>query len=271
MGDACPTAPVPVVVSVDQWGDIVRQLGGACAEVTIVVAGTSIDPHDYEPTTGDIAKFTGARLVVVNGADYDPWAERAVEALPAAPTVIDAAEVNGVEGGVNPHLWYSPDYVEATAAAVTAALKDAAPAASSYFDTQAAAWQDSMKPYFAQIAAVKSAASGATYGATESVFDYMAQACGLVNTTPQGYQNTAAAESDPAPGDVLAFNTALTDGTMQVLIYNTQTEGAIPEQINATATQAGVPIVDVTETVAPGFTTFADWQISQLQALATAL
>src|SRR5262245_22444189 len=46
----CPTAPVAVVVSVDQWGDIASQLGGACATVKTVLASSSVDPHDYEPS-----------------------------------------------------------------------------------------------------------------------------------------------------------------------------------------------------------------------------
>ena len=70
----CPTAPVAVVVSVDQWGDIASQLGGACATVKTVLASSSVDPHDYEPSPADAASFTGARLVFVNGADYDHWA-----------------------------------------------------------------------------------------------------------------------------------------------------------------------------------------------------
>ena len=35
-----------------------------------------------------------------------------------------------------------------------------------------------------------------------------------------------------------------------MLIYNRQTEGAVPEQLRAAAEQAGVPVVEVTETVA---------------------
>ena len=46
----CPTTPVNVVVSVDQWGDVVKDLGGDCAQVTTVLASSSVDPHDFEPS-----------------------------------------------------------------------------------------------------------------------------------------------------------------------------------------------------------------------------
>ena len=58
----CPTAPVAVVVSVDQWGDIVSELGGACANVKTVLASSSVDPHEYEPSPADAASFMGAKL-----------------------------------------------------------------------------------------------------------------------------------------------------------------------------------------------------------------
>ena len=55
-----------------------------------------------------------------------------------------------------------------------------------------------MAPYDAEIAKIKPAAAGKTYGATEGIFDYMAKALGLTNKTPDGYQRATANESDPA-------------------------------------------------------------------------
>ena len=58
---------------------------------------------------------------------------------------------------------------------------------------------------------------------------------------------------------------------IDVLIYNMQTEGSIPEQIRTAAAQAGVPVVDVTETVPPEQSSFVGWQVEQLDALGGAL
>ncbi|MCU0311803.1 MAG: zinc ABC transporter substrate-binding protein [Acidimicrobiales bacterium] len=267
----CPVAPIPVVVSVDQWGDIVEQLGGTCTEVTTIIQGSSADPHDYEPTAADTAEFSDARLVVVNGADYDHWASDAVEALSPQPALVDAGEVVGVDEGDNPHIWYGPDFVTQVSQAVTAELSALEPAAAAYFADRATDWDAALEPYFAEIDAIRTAATGTSFGSTESVFDYMADALGLVNATPQGYRNAAANESDPAPGDVAEFQQALRDGSMAVLIYNTQTEGSVPEQLRSVATESQVPVVDVTETVPPGVDSFVEWQVTQLQALRTAL
>ena len=269
--EPCPTAPVDVVVSVDQWGDIVSELGGACAKVKTILAGSSVDPHDYEPSPADAASFAGAKMVVVNGADYDAWASKLAESSAAAAPVVSASEVTKTADGANPHLWYSPTAVTAVADAVTAELSKLDPQAASYFGERREALTTTLKPYDDLIAKIKAGASGKSYAATEGIFDYQAEAMGLVNKTPEGYQRASANESDPSPADIAAFTTALTDKQVDVLIYNTQTEGSIPEQIRTAAEQAGVPVVDVTETVPPGQTSFEAWQDGQLTDLAKAL
>lgn len=65
--------------------------------------------------------------------------------------------------------------------------------------------------------------------------------------------------------------TLLSDGGVDVLIVNTQTEGSLPAQLRSAAAAAGIPVVEVTETVAPGSDSFQAWQVDQLTALAEAL
>lgn len=271
---ACPTKPVNVVVSVDQWGDIVSQLGGNCATVKTVLASSSVDPHDYEPSPADAATFQGAQLVVVDGGHYDEWAIKlAASSAPKAP-LVNAIETSGADGhseGTNPHVWYSPAAVTGVADAVTAQLSKLAPDAAGYFKERRAAFTDSLKSYDSTIAEIKAASSGKTYAATESVFDYMAAAVGLQNKTPAGYAAAVSNEADPSPADLDAFLKLLGAKGVDVLIYNTQTEGSVPEQIRSAAEAAGVPVVNVTETVAPGAKSFEAWQVDQLNALAKAL
>jgi zinc/manganese transport system substrate-binding protein len=247
------------------------ELGGACAQVSTVVGGSSGDPHDFEPTPADIKRFGDARVVVLNGAGYDAWAEKAVDSWGRHPRVVDAGQVVGRQEGTNPHLWYDPPSVDAVAAATTAALREAAPEAAGYFDDRAAAWRQGLQPYRDEVAAVRALAAGRTYAATEAVFDDMAAALGLRDVTPAGYHNAAANESEPAPGDIDALLHALQAGEVDVLVVNSQTEGAVPHQFRRAAEAASVPVIEVTETVAPDADGFVDWQVGQLRSLAAAL
>ncbi|MCH9731906.1 MAG: zinc ABC transporter substrate-binding protein [Actinomycetia bacterium] len=267
----CAATPVNVAVSVDQWGDIVSELGGECAKVTTVLASSSVDPHEFEPAPADAATFANAQLVVVNGANYDPWASKlAATSAPEAP-VVDAAEVTKAAEGANPHLWYSPSAVTAVADAVTAELSTLSPEVKSYFAERRSAFTASMEPYNTLLDAIRARASGRPYAATENVFDYTANDIGLVNMTPPGYQRASANKSDASPADVEAFQRALAEHQIDVLIYNTQTQGSVPEEIRSAADAAGVPVVEATETVPPWATSFEQWQVAQLKALAKAL
>lgn len=284
----CPATPVDVVVSVDQWGDVVSQLGGACANVTTVLASSSVDPHDYEPAPSDAALFDGAQLVVINGGHYDEWATKlAAASAPDAP-VINAFELSGGHASHehehehehdghdhshedNVHVWYKPSAVTSVAEAVTTELATLAPGAADYFDERHSAFDNVMAPYFDTIAAIKSGADGKSFAATESVFDDMGDALGLQNRTPEGYQTASANHAEPTPADLDAFLRLLGERGVDVLIYNTQTEGSIPQQIRSAAQEAGVPVVEVTETVPPNTESFETWQVAQLDSLAEAL
>jgi zinc/manganese transport system substrate-binding protein len=267
----CPTAPVNVVASVDQWGDIVSTLGGNCAKVRTILVSSSVNPHDYEPSPADAGDFAGSQLVVLNGADYDPWASKlAATAVPNVP-VVSAAQVTDTPDGANPHLWYRPPAVTALADGVTAELTKLSPSAAGYFAKQRSTLTSDLKPYNDLIAKITQEASGKSYAATERIFDYMAQAISLVDKTPEGYRQAVANETDPSPGDLQAFRDALAGRHIDVLIFNPQTEGAVPDQLRAAAQKAGVPVVAITETVPSKEKSFQDWQVDQLRSLAKAL
>ena len=267
----CPVDPVRIVVSVGQWGDITGDLAGDCGNVTTIITGTSIDPHDYEPVPADLAAFTDAQLVVVNGLDYDAWASKAADAQSTKPVIVNAGEVVGKSSGDNPHIWYGPDFVSKVADAITAQLRTIAPGAASYFDDQATAWRQSMQPYYDEVSSLHSSIAGAkSYAATEPVFDYMAQAVGLVDKTPSGFEQSAANETDPSPADISDFQAALADRSVDVFVFNTQTEGSVPSQLRSAAEAAHVPVVEVTESP-PTDSTFESWQVGQLVALAKAI
>jgi zinc/manganese transport system substrate-binding protein len=269
----CPGKVVDVAVSVGQWGDLVRQLGGACAAVTTIVSSAAVDPHDFEPGTSALAAISDADLVVVNGAGYDHWAADAVATLDPAPVVVSAAAVAGVAGsGTNPHLWYSPTIVHEMSAAVGRALaRLATPRAADYLAQRSAAWTEALKPYDDAVRTLSARAPGHSFAATEPVFDLMAEAIGLSDTTPEGYRRAVSNDSDPAPGDLAAFEAALAGRDVDVLIYNTQTSGNVPAQLRAAAKRGGVPVVEVSESPPDAKGSFVAWQLAQLTELSNAL
>lgn len=79
LGAAQAAPPLPVVASFSILGDIVREVGGGDVSLTTLV-GPDGDAHGYEPTPGDAKKLSDARVLVVNGLEFETWLPRLAKA-----------------------------------------------------------------------------------------------------------------------------------------------------------------------------------------------
>ena len=270
----CPVAPVSVVATVNQWGQILEQLGGDCVTVDTIISGAAADPHDYEPTPADSATFEKADLAVLNGLGYDSWAQRALDQLGDGPAVIVAGDVAGASAGDNPHLWYSPDAVRSMTEAIHGQLIQLAPLgpdAGEYLGARSDAWWASLAAYDTALDALAQAADGASFASTEPVADDLLEAAGLRNVTPEGYRSAALNETEPSPSDLAAFDELLGAGEVAVLVVNPQSEGPVADQLRRRAEADKVPVVEVTETVPDDADGFVAWQVAQMKALTKAV
>src|SRR5207245_1096596 len=102
-----------VVAAENFWGSIAAQIGGSRVHVTSVITSPATDPHDYEPTAADARTIAGAKMVIVNGIGYDPWAPKLIAANPVSGRIVlTVGDLVGLEPGGNPHRWYSPTDVQ---------------------------------------------------------------------------------------------------------------------------------------------------------------
>ena len=117
---------VAVVAAENFYGDIARQIGGDRVAVISIMNNPDQDPHLFETTPAVVRQLAGAQIVVLNGANYDPWMDKLLAAVPrAGRTVISAAQITGRKAGDNPHLWYDPVTMPTVATALAGALAKA--------------------------------------------------------------------------------------------------------------------------------------------------
>jgi zinc/manganese transport system substrate-binding protein len=270
---ASPAAGVINVVAAENfWGSIAAQLGGSAASVQSVVTDPNTDPHEYESSTNDARAFADARLVILNGAGYDAWGKKLLDANPSPyRQVLDVAQTLGLKVGDNPHFWYSPAYVERVADSITARYKSIDPGAASFFDQKRTDFTAALQPYTAEIGNIRQKYSATPMGATESIFVYMASALGLTLTTPDAFMNAVAEGTDPAASAVVTFQNQISANQIKVLVYNDQTATAVTTNVKALAAARYIPSVGVSETLLPQNVTFQDWQLKQLKSLEAAL
>lgn len=119
-----------------------QQIGGDRAAV-VNITPSGAEPHEYEPTPGDMVAIERADVLVLNGAGLEPWSE----AIAAADHVVVKAgeglanrtiEEEGVVV-VDPHVWLSPPLAKEMVAKIEQGFVEADPANASYYAANAQA------------------------------------------------------------------------------------------------------------------------------------
>ena len=261
---------IAVVAAENFYGDIARQIGGDRINVVSIMSNPDQDPHLFETTPGIVRQLANAQIVVLNGANYDPWMDKLLAAAPRPErTVISAAQLSGRKASDNPHLWYDPAIMPAVATALADAFSKVDRAHASDYAARLKATLVSLKRIAQRVAQLKAKHSGAVVTATEPVFGLMTEAVGLTMRN-QRFQLAMMNDTEPSARDVAAFENDLRERKVRVLIYNSQVSGKLTTRLRDIAAKAKIPVIGITETM-PANMSFQDWVLGELDILDKAL
>ncbi|MGO9643717.1 MAG: metal ABC transporter solute-binding protein, Zn/Mn family [Candidatus Bathyarchaeia archaeon] len=261
-----------IVAAENFWGSLISQLGGTHVNVVSIVTDPNADPHEYESSSADAIAIADASFVIVNGAGYDTWALSLIAASNNPnQKVLNVQELIGQSIGANPHFWYSPYYVNDTVKAMYSDLLSIDPANAAYYQQQYVALNASLGVYNERIGEIKQQFAGTKVASTESIFEYLANATGLVLISPPAFMEAVAEGNDPPAQSIVQFEQQIQSGNVSVLVYNEQTVTPLTQSIKALAAQHNVPIVGVTETMQPPDVSFQVWMNAELISLQNAL
>ncbi len=144
-----PGEPVKVIATTTVLGDLVRQVGGAHADVTQILKPNA-DAHDYEPRPRDVTAAAGAQVVVASGDGLDRWIGAIVKQSGTTAAVLDVSgklrvrrpgETAGEEASkYDPHWWHDPRNAMTAVAEIRDALSVANPQARRTYAANAKAY-----------------------------------------------------------------------------------------------------------------------------------
>lgn len=262
--------PVNMLAAENFYGDIAEQIGGSDVRVVSILKNPDQDPHLFEASPSTARAVAGARLVIYNGVEYDPWIDKLLAASPSSErTAIVAAALMHRKSGDNPHLWYDPATMVAVAQAVAAELGKADPEHQGDYDARLNSFIASLQPLQQKIKTLHDRYAGIAVTATEPVFGPMAAALGL-EMRNQRFQLAVMNETEPSASDVGAFENDLKDRQVRVLFYNSQASDDLTGRLLDLAKQSQVPVVGVSETEPAGLN-YQHWMMAELDALENAL
>ncbi len=258
--------PLHIVAAETVYGDVAAQLAGPHAAVASIMSDPAQDPHLFEASPSVAREIADAAIVVLNGADYDPWMRRLLAGAPkAARQVVDAGQLSGHPPGSNPHLWFDPAVMPVVARALAKSLTQADAANGAEYDAKLQTFLASLAPIDTRIAALRSRYAGVPVTATEPVFGLMASALGLAMRNER-FQVAVMNDAEPRVSDTAAFEADLRQHRVRALFYNSQASGSAARRMLAVARASKVPVIGVAETKPAGLT-YQAWMLAQLDAL----
>ena len=268
---ATPSRTLTVVASTNVWGSIVGAVAGPGVEVRSIITDPAADPHSYESTPADAAAISAADLVVANGGGYDEFVDRvtASDAGVKAKT-IEAFDLRSDPSTDNEHVWFDAAAVKGVVGQVVDRLAAAEPAQADALRGRGAAFDQQVDGIEGRLAAIGQARPGVQTYSTEPIAFYLLRSAGMTDVTPESFLEAVENETDPSAASLVEVGDGLTARRVGLLVFNPQTETPVIEQLRTRATDAGVPVVDVTETL-PAGQDYLQWLDGNRTALARAV
>lgn len=262
--------PIGIVAAENFYGDVAKQIGGAQVMVSSILSNPDMDPHLFEVSPSVAREISGARIVIYNGINYDPWMQKLLRAARGTDRkVIVVADLVGKKTGDNPHIWYNPAAMPAFAKALADDLSAADPTHKADYQMRLSQFEQSMKPVQAKVASLRGRLAGTPVTATEPVFGDMFEALGMqVRNMP--FQLAVMNGTDPSASAVAAFEDDLKQHRVKLLVYNSQASDPLADRMVQLAKAANIPVVGATETQPPG-KSYQAWMMGELDAIDHAL
>ncbi len=239
---------LPVLASILPLADFVRQVGGDRVTVEVLVP-PGASPHTYEPTPAQLRALGRARLLVLNGAGLEFWADKLVGAA-GNPHLLVVRTAEGLDlvtdeehadhghpdGAGNPHVWLSPLCAMHQVENIRDALAAADPENADYYRANAERYLAELRALDSEMRARIGALSRRKFVALHGAWVYLARDYGL--------EQAAVVEKipgqEPSPADVAAIVRTVKAAGAGAVFAEPQLSSKAAEAI---AAEAGVPVL----------------------------
>ncbi len=283
--------PITIVASTNVWGSVAQAVAGDLASVESIIADPSADPHSYEASAGDAAKVAEASLVVYNGGGYDEFIEDILGSEGKNVPSVNAYELVGSDHAhddeeaapndstdghghshddANEHVWFDAEVAASTAESIADKLGRLDPDNAAQYTANAETFHDQVHRITDVTSKIAVDHANTPVAQTEPIAHYLIEESELDDRTPEDFKNALESGNDPSPASIAATRDLMTSKSVRVLVYNIQTQDAVTLDIRSTAEAAGIPVVEVTETLPEG-KTYIEWQTQAAEDLESAL
>lgn len=254
---------ISIVTTTNVYSDIAKNIVGKYGTATAIIDKSSVDPHDFDPTTADAKKVAQANIIVANGLGYDSWMNKLAKSVDKKPVLV-GEDLMGLKSGDNPHIWYNLDmstkYVDYLVKRLSKLDKK-----------HAAYFKENGEKYLAKIDKIKQLAKTnkgdqKPVFVSEPVFDYALQEAGY-KIGDKKFEEAIENGTDPSPKTINEMNNAIKQKKIAFFVNNTQASSSTVKSFVKLAKKNNIPVLNVRETI-PNNTTYLAWMKENYQKLA---
>lgn len=285
-------ADLLIVASTDVYADLAAQVVGDTAEVEALVDNPAVDPHSYEATAQDRLRVDQADVIIANGGGYDSFITLLAAAAGTEDNVFQLIEGesqhahddddhgdhahdddHGDHGGHdNEHVWYDLHRMSEFVVDFGGHLGELVPENAELYNENAQILASKIQALDERNQDISG--EGVAYLATEAVSGYLLQDAGFEDLTDVQFLAAVEHGDDVSPRLYQESLNLATGNDIDLLAYNSQTETNQSSRIRSAAEEAGVPVLEFSETLPDGIDSYLDWMednISRLEALVESL
>ena len=272
-GTAASGTPT-IVTSTDVWGAVATAVAGDKAKVIALFSNAQGDPHEFEPPASDTAEVADADIILMNGGHYDEYLNDASASSDA--TVVNAdhkddGHDHDHSGNANEHVFYDLDLVSDVADKLADTLAEKDPDDAATYRANADRFDEQIETLSDALDDIKKAHGGDKVAQTEPLAGYLLTEAGLSDVAPTGFTKSVEAGQSPSAADRAALEDLLRSRQVKAFVVNAQAIDPVTEALMQTARSAKVPVVELTETLPKGVSSYIDWQRAQIRSLTDAL
>jgi zinc transport system substrate-binding protein len=215
---------IAVVASFYPLYEFARRVGGdRVAARTLTPAGA--EPHDYELTPRDIIAVNRARVLIYNGAGFEPWVQTLLPQIAARVVTVNASEgvqlartgSGGARGQIDPHVWLDPVLAQRQVANILAGLARADPAGQAVYEANAAAFEARLGALHERIQRTLAPCRKKVFVTSHAAFGYFAARYGLTQVAIGGL----APQAEPSAAKIRDILKIVRQHDIRVIYYET--------------------------------------------------
>ena len=173
---------IKVTASISPIKEFTQMIGGDRVDVTSLVPD-NVEPHDFEPKTGDYKNVVGQKLFIYNGLGMEPWIDDIKTQIGGTDTnfVDTSKNVDSIDtdGKVDPHVWLSLKQAKVQAANIRDALISVDSDGTDYYNQNYDEFEKKVDSLYSEYKAKFDSVSNKNFMTSHAAFAYLCRDFGL--------------------------------------------------------------------------------------------